>query len=422
MALPERSVITGTSVLSPLGDKIDDVFEALLHRESGLSYMDSNAGESMQAIGAVDDALIRSDAMPSRLRRHSDRSTHLAVTSFMSLVEMLNIEVASDLNPEPFGSPQVRVAVVWGSSSGTPSTIQKAYGAYSNGDTANLKRRAPLSAVYGSPSATTAVLADLAGARGPSMTINTECASSTTAVGLASMLVETGMADIVLCGGSDATLDAFSLAQVRLLGATHSRAFESAAYCSRPFDQERCGFVPAEGATAMLIESRTHAEKCGRTPIASIYGYGMTTNGGHLTQPDQDAAGVRVALQTTMDMARANPEDVVLYSAHGTGTLQNDPLELEALKSVLGAGRFGRAPIQAIKGNMGHTLAAAGGIEIAIALESLRRGMTPPIANCENPIDKHAGLVTGEGCEVDSGLALSCSSGFGGSNAAVLVG
>ena len=422
MQTDPRSVITGTAVLTPLGNSVPKLFEALIAKDSGLTWFDCGEEEDRSAVGAVADSLIEVNGFPPRVRRHADRSALLALTVVSQLLHDIGITQATESNQETFGVAGTRVGVVWGSSSGTPSVTQKAFSAFNNGGKQTLKRKSPLSGVYSSPSATSAMIAEIIGARGPNITINTECASSTTAVALASMIVESGMADIVICGGSDSTLDAFSLAQVNLLGATHSTKHKFPSQCSRPFDLDRSGFVAAEGASAVIIESKASAKASGRQILAGLFGYGMSTNSGHLTQPDQDGAGLRASLVASLSMAEAEVTDIALYSAHGTGTIQNDPLELAVLESVLGKTQFRATPIQAVKANIGHTLAAAGTVEIAVAIESLRRCLTPPIANCESPINADALLVRGSPRSLKNGVALSCSSGFGGSNAAVVLG
>ncbi|MCB4208871.1 beta-ketoacyl-[acyl-carrier-protein] synthase family protein [Arthrobacter sp. UM1] len=422
MRTDPRSVVTATAVLTPLGDSVTGLFDSLVAGESGLSWHEGDETGVRTAVGVVDDSLIASGDFPSRLRRHADRSALLALSAVSRLLRTMGISQAALESREPFGLPGERVGVVWGSSSGTPGATQKAFSAFASGGRQSLKRIAPLSGVYGSPSATSAVIAELIGARGPNIIVNTECASGTTATALASMLIESGTADLVVCGGSDATLDAFSIAQVDLLGATHSAEHELPSQCSRPFDGDRNGFVPAEGASALVVESADSAASAGRQSLASVLGYGMSTNSGHLTQPDQDGAGLRACLAAAMSAADASAEDIALYSAHGTGTPQNDPLELSALESVLGSARFRLTPVQAVKANIGHTLAAAGAVEIALAIESLHRRLTPPILNCSSPIRTDARLIRNAPAALEAGAALSCSSGFGGSNAAVILG
>jgi 3-oxoacyl-[acyl-carrier-protein] synthase II len=422
MTANPRSAITGVAVLGPLGGDLESFFAKLLSGASGLEYRIDPEDETRQAVGRVDDSLLAISHLPSRTRRHADRSTLLGMSVVTDLLSQRTGDLGAISTESLFGLPPERVGVIWGSSSGTPGMYQKAMRAFEGKGREGLKRESPFSAVYASPSATPAMIAQLIGATGLTLTVNTECASSTTAIITGSMMVEAGVVDLVICGGSDATIDSFSLAQVSILGAAASDKFEHARECSRPFDSGRGGFVPAEGACAFIIESPERAALRTAGPVARIYGYGMSTNRGHLTNPDQDAAGLRSALQLAMTSAGATPEDICLYSAHGTGTPQNDPLELEALTAVLGMDRVSSVPVQAIKSNIGHTLAAAGGIEVAVVVESLRVGETPPILNCEDPIPTSACLVRGQPQALEGGLALSSSSGFGGSNAALVLG
>lgn len=422
MSADPRGVITGADVLGPLGDDLESFFGSLLRKESGLQYRIDPESGTRQAVGRVEDALLATSRFPVRTRRHSDRSAMLGMTTVMNLLDHRSPDHGPLSTESLFGLPPERVGVIWGSSSGTPGAYQKAMLAFGKGGREGLKRGSPFSAVYASPASTAAMISQFVGAAGPNLTINTECASSTSSIIVGCMMVEAGVLDLVICGGSDATIDSFSLAQVSVLGASASDDFDDARECSRPFDRRRGGFVPAEGACSFIVESPERATLRGAEPLAGIYGYGMSTNRGHLTNPDEDAAGLRSALELAMRSADALPEQICLYSAHGTGTPQNDPVELSALTEVLGEARVSSVPVQAVKSNIGHTLAAAGGIEVAMAMESLRLGISPPILNCDDPIDTRALLVQGEPAVLETGWALSCSSGFGGSNAALILG
>lgn len=267
-------------------------------------------------------------------------------------------------------------------------------------------------------SAATSQIGMATGARGPSFTISTACASSTHALGEAWRLLRSGAADMFLAGGSDAPLT-FGVIKAWEAMRVLATAGEDASRACRPFSRDRSGLVLAEGAAMFVLETAAGAQRRGARVLAELAGYGATADAGHITQPDPAGAGnaMREALRT----AGLSPEDVDYINAHGTGTKLNDATEIAAIKQVFGPAAQ-RLSISSTKSMHGHAMGASGAIELAATLLALEHQVVPPTANYTTPDPE---------CDLDVTpnqarprllrAALSNSFAFGGLNAVLAV-
>jgi 3-oxoacyl-[acyl-carrier-protein] synthase II len=191
---------------------------------------------------------------------------------------------------------------------------------------------------------------------------------------------------------------------------------------SRPFDQDRDGFVMGEGAGILMIEELDHAKRRGATIYAELAGYGLSADAHHLTAPHPDGAGARRCMEMAIRHAGLNPQDVDYVNAHGTSTPVGDVAETNAIKRTFGDHARNRLMVSSTKSMTGHLLGAAGGVEIAACIKAINDGVVPPTINLENP-DAECDLdyVPNEAREVPITTALSNSFGFGGHNASLLV-
>jgi 3-oxoacyl-[acyl-carrier-protein] synthase II len=250
-------------------------------------------------------------------------------------------------------------------------------------------------------------------ARGPLEVSSVACASSNVALGTALDWVREGRCDLVLAGGVDA-LQGFVVAGFAALKALDP------APC-RPFDRNRRGLNLGEGAAFLVIEEEAHAERRGARARAALDGWGIAADAVHMTGPDRDGRGAARAMQAAIADAGAAPDDVDLVSAHGTATVFNDLMEAKALALALGA-RAAHVPVHSIKSALGHTLGAAGALEALVCVRALETGQMVPTPGLVE-IDPEIVLdVVRDGVRaVDARTALSTSSGFGGTNAALLL-
>jgi 3-oxoacyl-[acyl-carrier-protein] synthase II len=250
------------------------------------------------------------------------------------------------------------------------------------------------------------------GCRGPVVTAQLACASSTHALALAADWVRTGRAEVVLAGGTD-LLCRFVVAGFNCLKATADRA--------RPFDAARRGLVLGEGAAMVVVEEAEHAARRGARVHGHILGVGAAGDATHMTAPDREGRGAARAMEAALADAGLAPGAVDFVSAHGTGTPYNDAMEAVAIGRVFGPGRV---PVNSIKGAIGHTLGAAGAFEAVMCLRVLGEGTIPPTAGLEKVDPACAGidLVHGTARTQPTSVAVSTSSGFAGANAALVLG
>jgi 3-oxoacyl-(acyl-carrier-protein) synthase len=249
-------------------------------------------------------------------------------------------------------------------------------------------------------------------AHGPVATPQLACASGTFAVALAAEWVRRGRAPVVLAGGTD-LLCRFVVAGFNCLRATAGEA--------RPFDRDRRGLVLGEGAAVVVVESAAHAAARGARVLARVLGIGAAADATHMTAPDREGGGAIRALQAALAEAGVAPSAVGFVSAHGTGTPYNDAMEAVAITRVFGAGRV---PVNSIKGSVGHTLGAAGALEAVVCTRVLAEGVVPPTVGLRevDPACATLDLVRGAPRRGPASVVVSTSSGFAGTNAALVLG
>jgi 3-oxoacyl-[acyl-carrier-protein] synthase II len=259
------------------------------------------------------------------------------------------------------------------------------------------------------------------GARGPSTAVATACASATNAMGDALRSIQRDEADVMITGGSEAAVTALGLSAFNAMHALSTRNDDPAA-ASRPFDKGRDGFVMAEGAGMLVFEELEHAQKRGATIYAEVLGYGMTADGGHITQPDEDGVSAARAMSDCIADAGIEPTKLDYINAHGTSTLLGDIAETRAIKSVLGD-HASKVLISSTKSATGHLLGASGGVELIASVMALRNHCVPPTINLDDQ-DEQCDLdyVANEARDCKVRIAMSNSFGFGGHNACMLIG
>jgi 3-oxoacyl-[acyl-carrier-protein] synthase II len=256
-------------------------------------------------------------------------------------------------------------------------------------------------------------------ALGLNSTVVTACASSTQSIGDAAEVIRRGAADIMITGGTEAGISQLGLAGFAVMRALTTRNDDPQA-ASRPFDADRDGFVPAEGAGILVIESLEHAQKRGARILAEVLGYGASSDAHHQFQPDDDGAGASRAIRWALKDAGIAPTDVDYINAHGTSTPMNDSSETQAIKRSFGDYAY-KVPISSTKSMIGHALGGAGGMEAVACVQSILTGTLHPTINYTRP-DPACDLdyVPNKARQTDVRTVLSNSFGFGGQNACVV--
>jgi 3-oxoacyl-[acyl-carrier-protein] synthase II len=257
------------------------------------------------------------------------------------------------------------------------------------------------------------------GIRGPNTCTVTACAASSHAIGDALKVIQRGQADIMLAGGTEASLTGLMVGGFDVMKATTTRNDEPER-ASRPFDKDRDGFVPSEGASMLVIEELEHARGRGAKIYAEILGYGLSNDAHHFTAPDPDGCGAALCMEMALKDAGIAPDEVEYINAHGTSTPLNDLIETLAIKMVFGQ-HARKLAVSSTKSMTGHLLGAAGALEAVFTILAMRDGIIPPTINYETP-DPECDLdyVPNQARRTAVRTAMSNSFGFGGTNACLV--
>ncbi|TFU61781.1 beta-ketoacyl-[acyl-carrier-protein] synthase II [Jeotgalicoccus nanhaiensis] len=256
------------------------------------------------------------------------------------------------------------------------------------------------------------------GLKGDSMSISTACASGTHSIGEAFMKIRQGQLTACLAGGAEGTLNDSTFSGFSVLKAMSTQTNPDLA--SRPFDKERDGFIPGEGAGILMLESFDSAVERGAKIYAEITGYGATTDAYHLTAPPSDGKGAGTAIKKAIRMAHISPKDISYINAHGTSTVLNDSGETNAIKYALGKSAYD-VPISSTKSYFGHLFGAAGSTEAIVSIQAILNSFIPPtlgLKNRDTECDLDYVPLTGRKQQLE--YVLSNSMGFGGHNASLL--
>ena len=412
MSDTRRVVVTGLGLITPVGLDVEETWDALIAGCSGgapITQFDASDQPVRFAceVKGFDPELY----MERKEVRRADRFLQLSMGAAQQAVQMADIESAvQSIPPERFG-------VIVGSGIGGLTTMETQH--------AKLLERGPgrvspffIPMFIGDMSA--GMISMKYGAQGPNYATVSACASSGHAVGSAFRSIRTGETDVMITGGTEATVTPLCMAGFAAMKALSERN-ESPATASRPFDLTRDGFVLGEGAAILVLEAEEHAVARGATILGEIAGFGQSADAYHMTSPAPGGAGAQIAMRLAMKDAGLEVADVDYINAHGTSTPANDVTETIAIKAVFGE-RAREFTVGSTKSMTGHTLGAAGAIEAGVSVLVCRRGVIPPTINYETP-DPECDLDYGvDGpTEVPVRAALSNSFGFGGHNVTLAV-
>ncbi len=258
------------------------------------------------------------------------------------------------------------------------------------------------------------------GIKGPCFSVASACASGADGIGMASMMLRSGMIDIALAGAAESTVTSVAVAAFDRVGAM-SRRNDDFSMTPAPFDKNRDGLVMGEGAAVLVLECESHAKARGATIYAELAGYGSTADAFHVTAPHETGAGGTAAIRRALETAHANLEDVGYINAHGTATQLNDLSETRAVKGAFGELAY-KVPISSTKSMTGHMMGATGALEAIICVQAIRDGILPPTIHYQTP-DPECDLdvIPNEAREKKIDLAISNAFGFGGHNAVLAV-
>ena len=344
--------------------------------------------------------------------RQGARRSALVHDRFVQLALVAAREAVADAGLDPTGWDGARVAVVIGCGLGGVSTWERQHRAFlDTGATSVSALLIPMLV----PNMVAGHLAMDLGATGPNFVTATACASGATAIGTAAALLEQGVCDVVLTGGSEAGISPLIVTGFAQMGAL-SRRLDDPAAASRPFDQHRDGFVIGEGAGILVLERDADARARGARVRARLAGYGASADAHHMTAPDPTGAGATRAVEAALRQADLSGREVDHVNAHGTSTALNDATEAKVLTAM-----FDAPAVTSTKGVVGHTLGAAGAIEAVFTALAVETGTVPPTANLTSPDPQFdLDLVSKEARTGRIDVAVSNSFGFGGQNAVLV--
>ncbi|ODP27750.1 Beta-ketoacyl-[acyl-carrier-protein] synthase II [Paenibacillus nuruki] len=406
----ERVVITGMGIVSPLGNDIDTFWDNLVKGQSGISMIDAfdTSRHKAKIAGVVRD--FDGDALFGRKEaRRMDRFVQFAIAAAEQAVSHAGLNIEE--------SDRERIGVYVGSGTGgIQSLLDQDHILLDRGP----ERVSPTLVPMMIANSAAAMISIRLGTWGPTLSPVTACSIGNTAIGEAMRMIAYGDADVILAGGAEAAINEVALASFGNATALSTRNDDPTA-ASRPFDQSRDGFVMAEGAGIVVLESLSHALARKATIYAEVIGYGASSDAYHMVATHPEGRGAHQAMKSALRNAGITPEQVDVISAHATSTGVGDRSETYAIKQLFGEQAY-QIPVTANKSMLGHMLGAAGGAEAIALVQMLRNGIIPPTINLHQA-DAECDLdYVPEGArKADLQIGLSNSFGFGGHNAVVVL-
>ncbi|GAB4367861.1 MAG: beta-ketoacyl-ACP synthase II [Deltaproteobacteria bacterium] len=406
-----RVVVTGMGMVTPLGVGTQPTWEAILAGKSGVGPITKfDASQFSTTIAAEVKGFSPEEFVDRKEIKRMDPFIHLAMASSHLAMEDAGLSIDPELAP--------RVGVYLGSGLGGLSTLERYHQAYLEEGARKI-----------SPFFIPMLISNLApghiairyGAKGPNITTTTACAASSHAIGEALLAIRRGVCDVVIAGGSEATITPMGLGGFCAMKALSSRNDDPPA-ASRPFDRDRDGFVMGEGSAILILEEMEFARRRGAKIYAELRGYGASGDAHHVTAPAPGGEGAARCMRAALEDAGVRPEEVDYINAHGTSTPYNDQFETMAIKTVFGD-HARKLAVSSTKSMTGHLLGAAGAVEGAFSVLAIRDGVMPPTINYTTP-DPECDLdyVPNRARRQTIRYALSNSFGFGGTNSCLLFG
>ncbi len=403
-----RVVVTGMGTVNPLGKNLEEYWHGLIEGRSTGRHAETYPTEKLTTKFACEvPNFDPRDFMDRKVAQRMARFSQMAVAASSMALADSGLDLAKE--------DSFRVGVDMGT--GIGGFIEMTQGAISYATNGRLN---PLYAPMIIPNMAAASVAMAFHLRGPNTTVTTACAASTHTIGDASRIIQHGDADVMLAGGSEASLCEVGISSFNAIRALSTRN-DAPEKASRPFDRDRDGFVPGEGSGILVLESEEHAVKRGARIYGEVLGYATTCDAFHQVAPDETGEAPARAVTLALTDAGIEARDVDYVNAHGTSTQLNDAGETKALKIALGDHAY-KVAISSTKSMIGHLLGAAGAVEAIATLLTINRGIIHPTINYENP-DPACDLdyVPNKARRKDVRIAISNGFGFGGHNAVVVL-
>lgn len=408
--MERRVVITGLGAITPIGNNVEETWNGIQEKKCGIDQIALfDATGYKTSLDAEVKNYDASQYFDLKQAKRLDRSSQFAVIAAREAFRDSGI-TKENTNFE-------RVGVFVSSGIGGLITIQEQCEInYVKGH----NRVSPMFIPMSINNMAAGNIAIELGLKGESISIVSACASSTHAIGEAYKTIKYGSEDVILAGGTEA-----AICEVGIAGFENMKALSNATDKNRasiPFDKERSGFVMGEGAGVLVLEELEHAQKRGAKIYAEVIGYGATSDAYHITSPAPEGEGGARAMKRAIEDAGITPEKIDYINAHGTSTHLNDSLETKAIKTALGEEASSKVMVSSTKGNTGHLLGAAGGVEAIICAKAIEEQLVPPTINYQVKDEEcDLDIVPQEPRRKNINIVMSNSLGFGGQNASIIL-
>ena len=404
-----RVVVTGMGAITPIGNDVESFWNGLKNVQVGIgpiTYFDTTDYKCKLAAQVKD--FNAKDYMDAKAARRMELFSQYAVAAAKEALDQSGIDMTKE---DPF-----RVGVSVGSGIGSLQAVER--------DCKKLFEKGPSRV---NPLLVPLMISNMAagnvsiqfGLKGKCINVVTACATGTHSIGEAFRSIQYGEADVMVAGGTEASITPIGVAGFTALTALNIT--DDPTRASIPFDKERNGFIMGEGAGIVVLESLEHAQARGAKILAELVGYGATCDAYHITSPAEDGSGAAKAMEVAIKDAGICPEKIDYVNAHGTSTHHNDLFETKAIKLALGDHAY-KVKINSTKSMIGHLLGAAGGVEFITCVKSIQEGFVHATAGYQIP-DEECDLdyTPGQGVAMDVNYAITNSLGFGGHNASLVV-
>lgn len=409
--MKRRVVVTGLGAVTSLSRRVEDLWTRICNGESGIhAFQDFDATAFRARFGGEIVGWSMEGYVSPKDEKKLDRFTQFALVSAVDAVRHAGIDFSKE---DPY-----RCGVILGSGIGGLREIETQHERL-------LSKGPDKVSAFTIPklmaNAASGHISIEYGLLGVSQTVSTACASATNAMGDAIHLIRHGLVDVMITGGTEAAVTPMGISAFAAMRALSERN-DDPSRASRPFDRDRDGFVMSEGAGILIFEELEHARARGANILGEVIGFGASSDGGHITQPDKDGVGAAKAMNFALEDAQLDPSEIDYINTHGTSTSLGDAAETTAIKAVFGE-HARKVAISSTKSQLGHLLGASGGVEAVLCAMALRDGVVPPTINYETP---------DPACDLDYTpntarqrklrITMSNSFGFGGHNATVILG
>jgi 3-oxoacyl-[acyl-carrier-protein] synthase II len=408
--MERRVVVTGLGAITPIGNNVEVFWKGIKEGKCGIDNITTFDTTNFKV-------KLAAEVKGYNPEEHFERREAKRLDKFSQYAIIAAREAWKDSGLDKEKENMERVGVILGSGIGGIETIET--------EQTKILQKGPdrVSPMYipmGIANMATGNVAIEIGAKGESIAMVTACATGTHCIGESFRMIKHGYQDIILAGGTESSITPLSIAGFSNIKALSKSEDKNRA--SIPFDKERNGFVMGDGAGIIILEELEHAKARGAKIYAEIIGYGATSDAYHITSPAPEGEGGARAMKIAMEEGKVKPEEITYINAHGTSTHLNDSCETQAIKTALGEENAKKVMVSSTKGNTGHLLGAAGGVEAIVCCKAIQEDFVPATINYKVPDEEcNLDIVPNKGRKIEVKYAMSNSLGFGGHNSTILL-